>query len=297
MQLPICQPFLARLGHFSRAIRAIPYQQSPLTFACLGIQRLDDDVACAGGQDTNDERLDRPPQTGAVISNGHKVLDVAKDEEDDGRDGNGDHKGLPDVGHDKVRNHGDQAADEVAEAHGDARDPRAVNVGPLEAQRKVDHEARPVGAVAAELVDERLGGGAGDGVALQDGVDLGALGVGHGVDVAALARLLRGVVVALRDGGQVRAEAHGDHAREELGQAAHDDNLAAAEARQAGRQGKGHRQPVGEANDDVAQDVGRVEEGALLLGHRLDLLVDGRVPLNGRLAGKQRGRLAGRCHF
>ncbi len=231
-----------------------------------------------------------------MVANRHVVLDVAKDEQDDGRDGNGDEKGLADVGHDKVGDHGDQAADEVAQAHGDARDPGAVNVGALEAEGKVDHEAGPVGAVAAELVDERLGGGARDGVLFEDGVDLAALGLGHGVDVAALAGLLRGVVVALRHGGEVGAEAHGDHARKELGEAAHDDNLGAAEAGQAGGQGKGHREAVGEANDDVAQDVGRVEERALLLGHGLDLLVDGRVPLNGGLAGQQRGGFCGVCH-
>lgn len=54
--------------------------------------------------------------------------------------------------------------------------------------------------------------------------------------------------------GQVRAEAHADHAAAELGQAAHDDDLGVAERAEAGGQGKGHGQAVGEADDDVPHD-------------------------------------------
>lgn len=73
--------------------------------------------------------------------------------------------------------------------------------------------------------------------------------------------------------GQVRTEAHADHAAAELGQAAHDDDLGVAERAEAGGQGKGHGQAVGEANDDVAHD-------GVVLTH---VLLDVRA-LRGRLA-------------
>lgn len=61
-------------------------------------------------------------------------------------------------------------------------------------------------------------------------------------------------MLALRVGGQVGAQAHADHAAEELGQAAHDDDPRVAERGEARGEGEGDGQAVGEADDDVAHD-------------------------------------------
>jgi len=132
-----------------------------------------------------------------VGADGDVVLCVAEDEEDDEGDGDGDEQGVADAVHGEVGQHGDEAADEVAQAHGDAREPGGVRFGLVEAQADVHLEAEPgVGVcvvssdnivrsssgvvagiisvvdAAAQLVDERGSCRAGHGVAVQDGVDV-----------------------------------------------------------------------------------------------------------------------------
>lgn len=119
--------------------------------------------------------------------------------------------------HDKVGYHGDQAADKVAEAHGDGGDPGGAGVGLRQLQLKVHHEAEPpllaLGVAGdAQLVDDGAGGGARDAVPVKDLVDLLALAVRAVVDLPALALVLGLPVLALGGGGQVGAEAHADHA-------------------------------------------------------------------------------------
>lgn len=180
-----------------------------------------------------------------MIPNRDIVLDVSKAQEDDDGDGNRDEERIGNLVHDEVRNHGDEPSDEVAQAHGNTRDPRAVNVWLLEAQRKVHAETNPLLTALAQLLYERRGGLAGDAVLFQDAEDVVALLLGQGAaGLRELALLLGVVVVALGDSGEVGAQAHADHAGEELGHAAHDDELCAAEGGEAGREGEGDGEAV-----------------------------------------------------
>lgn len=180
-----------------------------------------------------------------MIPNSDVVLDVSKAQEDDDGNGNGDEERVGNLVHDEVRNHGDQSSYEVAQAHGDAGDPRAVDVWLLEAQRKVHAETNPLLAALAQLLNQRGSGLAGDAVLFQDAEDVVALLLGQGASrLRELALLLGVVVVALGDGGEVGAQAHADHAGEELGHAAHDDELCAAEGGEAGCEGEGDGEAV-----------------------------------------------------
>lgn len=84
-----------------------------------------------------------------------------------------------------------------------------------------------------------------DVVLVQDAKDVVALLLREmAVDLLGLALLLGLVVVSLRDGGEVGAQSHADHAGEELGQTAHDDELCAAEAGEAGCEGEGDGEAI-----------------------------------------------------
>lgn len=209
------------------------------------VQRFHKNVTRSSSQHTNDERLNGTPQTSSVIPDGNVVLDVSETQQDDDGDGNGDEQSIGDLVHDEVRNHGYQTTDEVAEAHGDAGNPGAVNVWLVEAQRKVHAETDPLLAVLAELVYQGSRRGARDVVLFQDAKDVVALLLREAaVGLLGLAKLLGLIDVSLRDGGEVGAQAHADHAGEELGQAAHDDELCAAQAGEAGCEGKGDGEAV-----------------------------------------------------
>lgn len=180
-----------------------------------------------------------------MIPNRDIVLDVSKAQKNDDGNSNGDEERIGNLVHDEVRNHGDQPANKVTQSHGDAGDPRAVNVWLLKTQRKIHPETNPLLAALAQLLNKRRGGLAGDAVLFQDAEDVVALLLGQGAPrLRELALLLGVVVVALGDGGEVGAQAHADHAGEELGHAAHDDELCAAEGGEAGCEGEGDGEAV-----------------------------------------------------
>ncbi len=70
-----------------------------------------------------------------------------------------------------------------------------------------------------------VGAGAGDVVLLEDLVDLFCFVVGAVDDLALLAEELGGVVLGVAAGGEVSAEAHGDGAGGDLGEAGEDDEV------------------------------------------------------------------------
>jgi hypothetical protein len=75
----------------------------------LAIQATNDSVTGSSRRSSNDERLESSVERRPLCANRHPVLDVSEDEEDDGRDANGDEEGVGDVGHGEVRNHRDKS--------------------------------------------------------------------------------------------------------------------------------------------------------------------------------------------
>lgn len=141
-----------------------------------------------------------------------------------------------------------------------------MHVGLLELELKVHHEAHPLLRVLAQLIDQRRRRGSRDVVLAQNVVDLVLFRIGHVLNLKDLALLLRRIVITLRDGREICAETHADHAGEELRETRDDDNFGAAETREAGRQGKGDGETVGETNDDVAKEVIVVEMAFFVVG-------------------------------
>jgi hypothetical protein len=75
----------------------------------LGIQATNDSVTGSSRRSSNDERLESSVKRRPLCANRDPVLDVSEDQEDDGRDANGDEEGVGDVGHGEVRNHRDKS--------------------------------------------------------------------------------------------------------------------------------------------------------------------------------------------
>jgi hypothetical protein len=106
------------------------------------------------------------------------------------------------------------------------------------------------------------GGGAGSvyGVLLEDLVDLLFFVVGAFEDLALFALALGDVMLGVSAGGEVSAEAHGDGAGGDLGEAGEDDDVGGGDgSREAGGEGEGDGESVGEADDDVADGLGGLE--------------------------------------
>ena len=104
------------------------------------------------------------------------------------------------------------------------------------------------------------GGGAVDGVLLEDLVDLFFFVVGALDDLALFAAELGGVVLGVSAGGEVSAEAHGDGAGGDLGEAGEDDDVRGGDGSgESGGEGEGDGEAVGEADDDVADGFGGLE--------------------------------------
>lgn len=225
----------------------------PSSGAVAGIQEPHDEVARTSSQGTYQQRVQGPPDPGPPIVDGDPRLDVAKHQQNDDGDGDADQQGHAGRVHDEIRDHGDQAADKVAQAHGDSRDPRGAGVRLGQLQLKVHHEPEPalltLGVPGdAQLVDDAAGCRTRDSVLVEHLVDLLPLTVRAVVDLPPLALILGFPVLTLSGGGQVGAQPHADHAREELGQAADDDELGASQGGEAGRQGEGDGEAVSEAD-------------------------------------------------
>lgn len=179
--------------------------------------------------------------------------------------------------HDEIRNHRYQTTDEVAEAHGDGRLPGGSGIGFLELEFKVHHELHPalftLGGGDTQLVDDAPGAVARDTVLFEHLINLLPLALGAVIDLPTFALVLGLPVLPLGSGGEVGAQAHGDHAGEELGQTADDDELGAPQGREAGGQRKGHGETIRKANGDVADQVIVVIGVALGMGAGIMLVV------------------------
>ena len=98
------------------------------------------------------------------------------------------------------------------------------------------------------------------GILLEDLVDLFFFVVGAVEDLALFALALGDVVLGVSAGGEVAAEAHGDGAGGDLGEAGEDDDVGGGDGSgEAGGEGEGDGEPVGEADDDVADGFGGLE--------------------------------------
>ena len=79
-------------------------------------------------------------------------------------------------------------------------------------------------------------------------------------DLALFAVSFGDVVLGVSAGGEVAAEAHGDGAGGDLGQAGEDDDVGGGDGSgEAGGEGEGDGETVGEADDDVADGLGGLE--------------------------------------
>ena len=99
-----------------------------------------------------------------------------------------------------------------------------------------------------------------DGILFEDFVDLFFFVVGAFDDFVLFAQALGGVVLGVSAGGEVSAEAHGDGAGGDLGEAGEDDDVRGGDGSgEAGGEGEGDGEAVGEADDDVADGGGGLE--------------------------------------
>ena len=115
------------------------------------------------------------------------------------------------------------------------------------------HEVDPGGGVLFEGVEDGCGGGAVDGIVLEDFVDLFFFIVGALDDFALFALTLGDVVLGVSAGSEVSAEAHGDGTGGDLGEAGEDDDARGGDSSgETGGESKGDGESVGEADDYVA---------------------------------------------
>ena len=136
----------------------------------------------------------------------------------------------------------------------------AVGGGLFEAEFEAHHEVDPGGGILFERGEDGSGAGAVDGVLLEDLVDLFFFVVGAFDDLALFALALGDVVLGVAAGGEVAAEAHGDGAGGDLGEAGEDDDVRGGDGSgETGGEGEGDGEAVGEADDDVANGFGGLE--------------------------------------
>ena len=97
-----------------------------------------------------------------------------------------------------------------------------------------------------EGVEDGCGGGAVDGIVLEDFVDLFFFIVGALDDFALFALTLGDVVLGVSAGSEVSAEAHGDGAGGDLGEAGEDDDVSGGDGSgEACGEGEGDGEAVG----------------------------------------------------
>ena len=116
-----------------------------------------------------------------------------------------------------IRYEWDEASGDVAGGNSKGGAAGATGGGLFQAQLEAHHEIDVGGVVLLQGGEHRRGGLAGDGILVEDLVDLLGLVVGAGDDFLLLAGEFGGVVFGVAPGGQISAEAHGDRAGGDLG--------------------------------------------------------------------------------
>ena len=166
------------------------------------------------------------------------AFDGSEDGEGDEGDDDGELEGCEAVCEEHVGEQGDETAGDVGEGDGESGAVGAVGGGLFEAELEAHHEVDPGGGVLFECGEDGSGGGAVDGVLLEDFVDLFFFVVGALDDFALFAKALGVVVLGVATGGEVSAEAHGDGAGGDFGEAGEDDDVRGGDTRRVRRRGR-----------------------------------------------------------
>ena len=183
-------------------------------------------------------------------------------EDGEGCEGNdrGEFECLEVVFDQHVGKQGDKASGDIGPGDGERGADCAAGGGFFEAEFEAHHEIDPGGGILFEGVENGGGAGAVDLILLEDGVDLFLFVVGAVDDFALFALALGDVVLGVSAGGEVAAEAHGDGAGGDLGEAGEDDDVRGGDGSgETSGEGKGDGEAVGETDDDVAHGFGGLE--------------------------------------
>ena len=134
-----------------------------------------------------------------------------------------------------------------------------MSAGCFEAEFEAHHEVDPGGGVLFESGEYGSSGDAVDGVLLKDVVDFFFFVVRAINDLSFFALTFRDVVLGIATGGEIAAEAHGDGAGGDLGEAGYDDDASGGYSGEAGGEGEGNGEAVRESDDDVADSLAGLE--------------------------------------
>lgn len=188
------------------------------------------------------------------------AFERTEDSEGEQGDDDGDAQSGGALGDDHVGQERDEAAGDVGDGDGEGGAVGLVFGGFFEAEFEAHHEVDPGFGILFEGGEDGFGVGAGDVVLVEDLEDLLFLVVGALDDLALFAVAFGGVVLGVSASGEVAAEAHGDGAGGDLGQAGEDDEAGGADGSgEAGGEGKGDGEAVGEADHGIADDLAGVE--------------------------------------
>src|SRR6185437_4093045 len=199
---------------------------------------------------------------------GEAALDVAEQQQRRAGDADrGPQRGAERNGG-EVGGERDEAAGDVGSGNGDGAGPGAAGLGGFEAELEAHHEVAPGGGALGEALDHGHAVGGGEAVGFEDLGHLAALVVGALDDLALFARQFAGVMLGVAAGGEEAAQAHGDRAGGNFGQAGGDHDAGGeGRAAEASGEGEGDGEAVGHADDQVA-DAGAAGEVVLGVGGR-----------------------------
>ncbi len=155
-----------------------------------------------------------------------------------------------------VRQQWHEAAGDVAGGDGEGGAVGAAGGGLFQAEFEAHHEVDVGGMVLLQRGEDGRGGFAGDGICVEDLIDLLGFVIRAMDDFVLLAAQLGGVVLGVAPGGEVATETHGDGAGGDLGQAGDYDDVRAGDgAGETGGQSEGDGEAIGEPDDDVAHGL------------------------------------------
>jgi hypothetical protein len=223
----------------------------------VGVEEAGEGVGDGGGGSSDGDGLDGAAKPASAYE---LSFQRAEDSEGEKGDDDGELESGEVVGDQHVREQGDEAAGNVRAGDGECGAMGSVGGWLFEAKLEAHHEVDPGGGVLLERGENGSGGGAVDRVLLEDRVDLFFFVVGALDDLALFADALGDVVLGVTTGGKVAAEAHGDGAGGDFGEAGEDDDVGGGDGSgETGGEGEGDGEAVGEADDDVAYGLGGLE--------------------------------------
>jgi hypothetical protein len=221
------------------------------------VQEAGEGVGYGGGGSSNSDGLD-----GATEPAGTDEFALERSEEGKGDEGddNGELEGFEVVCNQHIREQWDETTGDVGGSNGEGGAVGSVGGRLFKAKLEAHHEVDPSSVILLEGSQDRSGAGPVDGVLLEDGVDLLFFVAGAFDDLALFSLALGDVVLGVAAGSEVAAEAHGDGAGGDLGQAGQYNDMGGRYGSgEASGEGEGNGEAVGEPDDDVANNGGGLE--------------------------------------